>query len=177
MLAVYLFIALWVVIGLGLFFVAMRGRVSAALEVGGRPQVPGARRTVGLVYLVIFVGFGVALPLLFLTGNHANANKQVGGLTLTAAEKNGRALFGQSCGVCHTLAASNSVGKVGPNLDQIQPSVSLVLHTIQNGCLQKPSPSQSNQTCLGQGTMPSNILYGTQANDVAQFVARVAGKE
>jgi mono/diheme cytochrome c family protein len=177
MLAVYLFIALWVVVGLGLFFIAMRGRVSAGLEVGRRPQAPGARRIAGLVYLVIFVGFGVALPLLFLTGNHRNANKQVGGVTLTAGEKNGRELFGQNCGVCHTLAATNSAGKVGPNLDQIQPSASLVLHTIQNGCLQNPAPSQSNQTCLGQGTMPANILYGTQANDVAQFVARVAGKE
>jgi mono/diheme cytochrome c family protein len=177
MLAVYLFVALWAVVGLGLFFIAMRGRASAALEVGGRPRAPRARRGAELVYLAIYVGFGVALPLLFLTGNHRNANKQVGGLTLTAAEKNGRELFGQNCGVCHTLAATNSVGKVGPNLDQIQPSASLVLHTIQNGCLQKPPASQSNQTCLGQGTMPANVVYGTQANDVAQFVARVAGKE
>lgn len=176
MLAVYLFIALWVVIGLGLFFLAVRGRGSG-VEAEVRPPAVGARRAAGLTYLVIFVAFGVALPLLFLTGNHHNANKQVGGLPLTAAEAKGRQLFGQNCGVCHTLAASNSVGKVGPNLDQIQPSLSLVLHTIQNGCLQNPPPSQSNQTCLGQGTMPANVLYGTQANDVAQFVARVAGKE
>jgi mono/diheme cytochrome c family protein len=176
MLAVYLFIALWVVIGLGLFFIAVRGRASG-VQAEVRPPAVGARRAAGLTYLVIFVAFGVALPLLFLTGNHANANKQVGGLNLTATEKKGRELFGQSCGVCHTLAAANAVGKVGPNLDQIQPSSSLVLHTIQNGCLQNPPPSQSNQTCLGQGTMPANILYGAQANQVAQFVARVAGKE
>jgi|SRR5436305_3739466 mono/diheme cytochrome c family protein len=176
MLAVYLFIALWVVIGLGLFFIAVRGRASG-VQAEVRPPAVGARRAAGLTYLVIFVAFGVALPLLFLTGNHANANKQVGGLNLTATEKKGRELFGQSCGVCHTLAAANAVGKVGPNLDQIQPSSSLVLHTIQNGCLQNPPPSQSNQTCLGQGTMPANILYGAQANEVAQFVARVAGKE
>jgi mono/diheme cytochrome c family protein len=176
MLAVYLFVALWAVVGLGLFFIAMRGRVSGA-GVAGRMPTPTARRASGLVYLVTYVGFGVALPLVFLTGNHHNANRQVGGIKLTAAEKKGRELFGQNCGVCHTLAAANAVGKVGPNLDQIQPSTSLVLHTIQNGCLQNPPSSESNQTCLGQGTMPANILLGNQANEVAQFVAKVAGKE
>jgi mono/diheme cytochrome c family protein len=176
MLAVYLFIALWAVIGLGLFFIAIRGRASGA---GARVQIPtsGGRLAAGLVYLFTYVAFGVALPLLFLTGNHANANKQIGGLTLTAPEKTGRQLFGQHCAVCHTLAAANAVGQVGPNLDQIQPSQSLTLHTIQNGCLQNPPPSESNETCLGYGTMPANILLGNQANDVAQFVARVAGKE
>jgi mono/diheme cytochrome c family protein len=176
MLPVLLFIALWVVVGLGLFFVAVRGRVRGP----GAPvqaPTPGGRRAAGLVYLFTYVAFGVALPLVFLTGNHAKANQQVGGLKLTAAEKTGRQLFGQHCGVCHTLAAANAVGQVGPNLDQIQPSVSLTLRTIQNGCLQNPPSSQSSQTCLGYGTMPANILLGNQANDVAQFVARVAGKE
>jgi hypothetical protein len=176
MLPVILFILLWVVLGLGLFFVAIRGRGRCP---GAPVEAPtaGRRWTVGLVYLFTYVVFGVALPLIFLTGNHHNSNKQVGGIGLTTAEKSGRELFGQHCGVCHTLAAANAVGEVGPNLDQIQPSTSLVLHTIQNGCLQNPPPSQSNETCLGYGTMPSNILLGNQANEVAQFVARVAGKE
>jgi hypothetical protein len=176
MLAVYLFFALWVVVGLGLFFIAMRGRVTGP-GVRIPTPTPTARLARGLVFLVIFVGFGVALPLVFLTGNHHNANRQIGGIKLTAADKQGRVLFGQNCGVCHTLAAANAVGKVGPNLDQIQPSTSLVLHTIQNGCLQNPPPSASSQTCLGQGTMPANILLGNQASQVAQFVAKVAGKE
>ena len=120
MLAVYLFIALWVVIGLGLFFIAVRGRASG-VQAEVRPPAVGARRAAGLTYLVIFVAFGVALPLLFLTGNHANANKQVGGLNLTATEKKGRELFGQSCGVCHTLAAANAGGTVGPDLDEVLP--------------------------------------------------------
>jgi hypothetical protein len=175
MLPVILFILLWVVLGLGLFFVAMRGRRGPGAPVPA-PST-GQRRAVGLVYLFTYVVFGVALPLVFLTGNHRNANAQVGGIKLTTAEKSGRELFGQHCGVCHTLAAANAVGQVGPNLDLIQPSTSLVLHTIQNGCLQNPPPSQSSQTCLGYGTMPANILLGNQANNVAQFVARVAGKE
>jgi hypothetical protein len=51
-----------------------------------------------------------------------------------------------------------------------------VLHTIENGCLQNP-PSGSSQTCLGNGTMPGNILQGQQAQQVASFVAKIAGKE
>ena len=75
------------------------------------------------------------VPAALLTGNHANASAQVGGIKLTAAEKTGRELFGEHCAVCHTLAAANAVGKVGPNLDMLKPPASLVLHTINNGCL------------------------------------------
>jgi mono/diheme cytochrome c family protein len=127
-------------------------------------------------FVIIYVAFGIALPAIFLVGNHANANAQVGGMKLTAAEKTGRELFGQHCGLCHTLAAANSIGKIGPNLDTLQPAESLIMHTIVNGCLQNP-PSGSSQTCLGNGTMPANILQGSQAQDVAKFVAKVAGKE
>jgi hypothetical protein len=175
MLPALLFVAFWVVLGLGLFLVAVRGGpggVRAALQ----SQERGGRQALGIAFVVAYVGFGVALPVVFLVGNHSNANAQFSGLKLTAAEKTGRELFGQKCGVCHTLAAANAIGKVGPNLDQIQPSQSLVLHTIQYGCLQNPGPSNPNETCLGQGTMPPAILQGKQAQQVAAFVARVAGK-
>jgi mono/diheme cytochrome c family protein len=126
----------------------------------------------------VYIGFGVIAPIAILTGNHSNASAQIGGLKLTAAEKSGRALFGEHCGVCHTLAAANAIGKVGPNLDQIQPAESLVLKTIDNGCLQNAGPKNNPQeVCLGQGTMPSGILQGRQATEVAAFVARIAGKE
>ncbi len=175
-LAVALFIAFWVVVGLGLFFVAVRGGLGGA-RATLQTQTRGARKAAGALFAVIYVGFGVALPVLMLVGNHANANSQVGGLKLTAAEKTGRELFGEHCAVCHTLAAANAVGKVGPNLDTIQPPEELVLHTIANGCLQNPPSSSSPTTCLGQGTMPADIVQGKDARDVAEFVARVAGKE
>jgi hypothetical protein len=175
MLPALLFAAFWVVLGLGLFLIAIRGGpggVRAALQT----QRSGGRRALNVSFLVAYVGFGVVLPVVFLTGNHSKASAQFAGLKLTAAEKSGRELFGQRCGICHTLAAANAVGKVGPDLDQIQPSESLTLHTIKYGCLQKPSSAETNETCLGQGTMPPTIVQGKQAQDVAQFVARVAGK-
>ena len=61
-------------------------------------------------------------------------------------------------------------------LDTLKPPASLVLNTINNGCLQNPPPG-SQQSCLGQGTMPAKIVQGKDAKDVANFVAKVAGKE
>ena len=125
---------------------------------------------------VTYIAFGIVLPTVFLIGNRNNANGQVGGIKLTAAEKRGRDIFGERCALCHTLAAANAVGKVGPNLDTIQPTEQLVLHTIMYGCLQNP-PSGSQEACLGEGTMPADVVQGVDATDVAKFVSKVAGNE
>lgn len=172
MLAVLLFAAFWVVLGLGVFLLGVRSGPTA-----GRKD-PGwrGRRMMAWVLTVTYIAFGVAIPVLILVGNRNNASGQVGGIELTQAEKRGRELFGQHCGLCHTLAAANAVGKVGPNLDVVQPTEQLVLHTIQYGCLQNP-PSGSQEACLGQGTMPAQVVQGVDATDVAKFVSRVAGKE
>ncbi len=174
MLAVALFVAFWIILALSLFFVAARGGVRGARETL-QTQTHGGRRAAWTIFVVLYVGFGVAIPVAFLTGNHANASRQVNGVKLSAADKQGRVLFGENCGVCHTLAAANAVGKVGPNLDVLKPPATLVLNTINNGCLQNP-PSGSSATCLGQGTMPAQILQGREAQDVANFVGKVAGK-
>jgi cytochrome c551 len=175
-LAVLLFAAFWAVLGLGVFFLAVRGGPSRAVAVPGRRGSYAARQLVGWVFALIFAGFGIVIPAVFLIGNHNHANGQVGGIRLTAAEKQGRLIFGEKCGLCHTLAAANAVGKVGPNLDIIQPTQQLVLHTIEYGCLQSP-PSGSQEACLGEGTMPAQVVQGVDATDVAKFVSRVAGRE
>jgi plastocyanin/mono/diheme cytochrome c family protein len=165
------FVAFWVVVALGLCFLAVRGGA-------GRPsRDPGRRGSQMMItlFLVTVAVFGIGLPLLLLTGNHANASAQVSGLKLTSSEKAGRELFGEHCGVCHTLSAANAVGKVGPNLDLLKPSESIVLHTIANGCLPNPPASESAEICLGQGVMPSGVVQDRDARDVAQFVARVTG--
>ena len=121
MLAVAAFVALWVVLALGLVVLATRGTGTVA-HARRDPGRRGSRHRDHRCSSITAVVFGVGLPLLMLTGNHHNANAQVGGLKLTAGEKNGRELFGQHCGVCHTLAAANAVGKVGPNLDMLKPA-------------------------------------------------------
>jgi mono/diheme cytochrome c family protein len=174
-LPVLLFIALWVILAVSLVFVAIRGGLGGA-RAAPRTQSRGGRKAAGVIFVVAFVGFGIALPAGLLIGNNSNASGQVGGLKLTAAEKRGRELFGDHCAVCHTLAAAGAIGKVGPNLDTLKPPKSLVLHTIVNGCLSNP-PSTSQAVCLSEGVMPADLLAGQQAQDVAKFVDRVAGKE
>jgi hypothetical protein len=171
-LPVLLFVAFWLVLGLGAFFLGIRSGPKRAYQRASY----AARRAWVLGIVVIYIGFGVVLPLLFLTGNHSNASAQVGGIKLTQAERRGREIFGERCSLCHTLAAANAVGKVGPNLDVIKPTQQLVLHTIQYGCLQNP-PAGSQEACLGYGTMPAQVVQGVQATEVAQFVSKVAGNE
>jgi mono/diheme cytochrome c family protein len=175
-LAVALFSAFWAVLGIVVFFAAARGGPAGARETL-QTQTRGGRRALAAIFVVVYIGFGAVIPLVFLAGNKANASSQIAGVKLTSADKTGRELFGAHCGVCHTLAAANAVGKVGPNLDTIQPSQDLVLKTIANGCFQNPPPLDSATTCLGQGTMPPVIVQGRQAQEVASFVAKVAGKE
>ena len=174
MLGVTLFVLFWVVLGVGFFLFAARGGRGPAARRANLGR--GSNRFVGLVFALTALVFGIGLPAVLLIGNHNNANGQVGGVTLNSDQKKGRELFGQHCGVCHTLAAANAVGKVGPNLDTIKPSATLVLRTINNGCLPN-APNGSAQQCLGQGVMPSNVVTGRAAQQVADFVAKVAGKE
>ena len=175
MLGVAAFVAFWVVVALGLFYVAVRGGPSNVRAGAGRPR-RGSNRLIGVVFTFIALGFGIALPLVLLTGNHSSANAQIGGMKLTAAERDGRTIFGEHCGVCHTLAAANAIGKVGPNLDMLKPSQSVVEHTITYGCLPNAG-TKSDEACLGQGVMPAGIVTGVDATNVAKFVAKVAGNE
>jgi mono/diheme cytochrome c family protein len=84
-----------------------------------------------------------------------------GGNAATLAQ--GKQIFQQNCGTCHTLADAGTNGKVGPVLDQVKPDKQLVLSAIKNGG-------------LGSGTMPANIVTGKDAQTVATYVSTVAGK-
>jgi mono/diheme cytochrome c family protein len=174
MLAVVLFLAFWVVLAVALFFVAVRGGLGGARSTL-QSQSRGGRKAASAVFAVIYIAFGIALPVIVLSGNHSNASAKVGEIKLTAADKRGRELFGQNCGVCHTLAAANAMGKVGPNLDVLRPPESLVLHTIEYGCVQNP-PANDPTACLGYGIMPAAIVQGKDAQDVSDFVGKVAGR-
>ena len=37
------------------------------------------------------------------------------------------------CGVCHTLKAAGSEGQIGPNLDEIKPSIDQIIYVVTNG--------------------------------------------
>lgn len=173
MVGVIIIAVLFTALAVGIFWAAGRGRLTPVTN-AMLTQSSAGRRVVNALLIFTYIGFGIVLPAVFLVGNHDRASAQVGGVKLTSAEKTGRELFGEHCAVCHTLAAAAAVGKIGPNLDQLKPSASLVLHTVEYGCLQSPNNAQQN--CLGYGTMPADLVQGRDAQDVAQFVARVAGR-
>jgi mono/diheme cytochrome c family protein len=174
-LGVALFVAFWVVVAFGLFFVAVRGGLGAARATIS-PDTRRSGRVLGLVFTIVALAFGIALPVALLVGNKDNAQGQIAGVKLTAREKSGAELFGTHCAVCHTLSEANANGKVGPNLDMLKPPASLVLHTVNYGCLPN-APSGSDEQCLGQGVMPANIVEGSDAQNVSEYVARVAGRQ
>ena len=37
------------------------------------------------------------------------------------------------CGVCHTLQAAGSTGDIGPNLDQLKPTIHRIISVVTNG--------------------------------------------
>jgi mono/diheme cytochrome c family protein len=76
---------------------------------------------------------------------------------LTGDAAAGKTIFTSAgCVSCHTLAAANATGTVGPNLDTAKPDFKLVTARVT----------------LGKGVMPSfkGQLSDQQIADVAQFV-------
>jgi len=163
-------VLVWVLLGLGVFFVAMRGGPRGARQALHTESRTGQRAvTFGVVLLF---AFGLAVPALVLAFNGEDkASVGVGGLHLTAREQRGRDLFARSCAVCHTLAAVKSVGRIGPNLDvRVGDDIAtaagrkaLVLSAISEG------------RARGLGQMPAGLYQGREAEEVAEFVAAVAG--
>ena len=95
-------------------------------------------------------------------GRHEERNSTIATQPVSPPEANPAGdLFVANCGTCHTLAAADTSGTVGPNLDDLQPDQALVLTTIQNGA--------------GSGAMPANLLTGSDAQQVAAYVAASAG--
>ncbi len=37
------------------------------------------------------------------------------------------------CGVCHVLQSAGSEGQIGPNLDQLKPTISRIISVVTNG--------------------------------------------
>lgn len=164
MLAALLFAAFFVLLAVSLVFIALRGGPRGA-RAALQTQSPRGRRGASIVFLLLYAALGIAVPALLLTGNQSHASTKFGATKLARADKHGRDVFGAICASCHTLAAADAVGKVGPNLDQLRPSRELILDALIKGRQR------------GNGTMPANLLPDVKdQQDVADFVSKVAGK-
>src|SRR6478672_6270627 len=89
----------------------------------------------------------------------------------TANLVTGKKLFATNCGSCHTLAHASSTGTVGPNLDDAfrQDRIDGVKGTSIQGLV-----SYWIEYPNTQGAMPSMLVKGQDAQDVAAYVAHVA---
>jgi len=164
MVATTAFVLGFVAVGLTTLFVAMGGGPKGSrnlLHAGSSPR--GSAVSWGVAVVAAVVGLGI--PALILANNSGAQEKQgPGGVDLTASEIEGRQLFAENCSTCHTLGGASAVGKVGPNLDEMRPPKALVINAIELG------------RARGQGQMPSLLLTGKDARDVADFVDAVAGR-
>ena len=89
----------------------------------------------------------------------------------------GKELFVEGCGSCHTLADAGTTGQIGPNLDYafLQSRIdglgeSSILQVVR-GQIAYPVTDPSTDA----PGMPADIFEGQEAEDVASYVASVAG--
>ena len=158
------FVLFWILLGLGLLIIALSGGPGGAVQ-RMQTQSRGGRKAALVLFslALIVLGFGVPAAVIAAMDNRDDIPR-ANVSNLTAAEKHGRELFGQSCALCHTLKASNAVAQVGPDLDQLSPPKSLVLTTIRTG------------RSSGNGQMPAQLFTGQDAQDVAAYVAKAVGQ-
>ena len=86
----------------------------------------------------------------------------------------GAEIFATHCSGCHTLAVAGTIGSAtkvrdrervdGPNFNTRHETVDNVLYAIRNGG-------------FSGAIMPENIVLGKDAQAVAQFVAKFAGRQ
>ena len=157
----FAFLLAFVVLGSLVLFVAFSGGPSEAREA----YLTRGSRLFQVSIVVLYVAFGLVVPGLVL----ANKEEEAGGVGalrsqhMTASEERGKDLFSQTCASCHSLAAVNARGITGPSLDQIgEITPERIVNAIENGG-------------TGQNLMPAGLLEGEEAQDVAEYVSKVAG--
>jgi mono/diheme cytochrome c family protein len=107
------------------------------------------------------MAIGVALASLALAATGCGQDQEV--------DSRGATLFTERCAGCHTLEAAGTEGSnpdervAGPNFDNRRETKSQVLYAIRNGG-------------FSGAIMPQNIVVGEDAEAVAEFVAKYAGK-
>ena len=95
-----------------------------------------------------------------------------------ADTERGEQLFTQKCGSCHALTAAGTNADIGPNLDyafQQARASGMDQDTIEgvvSAQIENPRPASPEDTDV---YMPENLVEGEDADDVAAYVASVAG--
>jgi plastocyanin len=97
---------------------------------------------------------------------------------------NGKEQFVAKCGSCHTLARANATGVVGPNLDEAFQRARIdgfhqdTFEGIVHRQIKEPARRPQHDPVTGKELplMPANLVTGSDAEDVAAYVASAAAK-
>lgn len=175
---VILLTGFWVLLAVSLLIIALSGGPRQATARIRQTPSPRGRRTMFIGLTVICVVFGAAIPVWVIASAERSSKAGHADIKLTESERSGRLRFGELCSQCHVLSASKTVGRVGPNLDNVVGPLSgadakqtfenkrkFVLDAIEQG------------RARGAGRMPARLVEGKEARDVAAYVARVAGRQ
>ena len=160
--AVVVILLPFVLLGIGVIFVAFTGGPGAAREA----YLTGGGGAFRVVLPLLYLGLGIAVPAAVIAsrGEHEGGVGHLERTKPNSQEQHGKELFRHTCASCHTLAAVNARGVTGPDLDTIgKVTKSRVLGAIKTGG-------------TGQKRMPSGLLQGGDAEDVATYVSKVAGQ-
>ncbi len=99
------------------------------------------------------------------------------GVSESGSADRGRQLFISKCGTCHTMAQAATTGTQGPNLDAAFSQARAVgmdpdtIAGVVKAQVDNPRPTTSNPST----SMPAHLVEGTDLDDVATYVSRVAG--
>ncbi|WP_274423917.1 SorU family sulfite dehydrogenase c-type cytochrome subunit [Chelativorans sp. YIM 93263] len=107
-------------------------------------------------YAGVFVCLAVTIPLAGASEDNPSEEQiEMGREVFTSAEP--------ACVVCHTLQDAEAAGRIGPNLDDLQPSEDQVRLVVRGGA----------------GAMPAyeGLLSDEEIDAVAAYVAHAAGGE
>jgi mono/diheme cytochrome c family protein len=155
-----LLVLFFVLAGLAVVLVAMRsGSKGPVLDSSKK----GSRRTLAVLLALALIVFVVAVPIVVAVDG-SDQDAKAGPVALNTEEREGRQVFNERCVQCHALGASSAVQRIGPDLDDLRPPKGLVLDAIEKG------------RARGQGQMPSQLVEGPEADAVAAYVAKVAGR-
>ena len=160
---VVLFLAPFVLLGIGIIFVAFSGGPGQAREA----YLTRGGRFFRFAMVLLYVGLGLAVPALVIADREPaeGGTAPLRDVKASSEIEEGKELFRQTCASCHTLAAANARGVTGPDLDGIgEMTVDRVTTAIRVGG-------------TGQKRMPAELLEGDDAEAVAEYLAAVAGKK
>src|SRR5687768_13377186 len=102
------FLVPWILIGIGVLYVAFSGGPSQARET----YLTRGSGFFRALLLIIYIGVGIAVPLLVI-GGQQEGTASVGSLTHekpSAELEEGKLLFRQTCASCHNLDGVNARG-------------------------------------------------------------------